>query len=209
MSEITDTPFDLDTGDDVDTAGAVVVFEEPEPEPEPEEPAVVVFEEPEPEPAVVEAAPPALTGTVEKSYSSAEVVGFFDKSKQWLYWGMRTKDASGATTTPVFVYQDGTPIEPVKVGKGNRRRYTLPIIREMALACYRRGNLKERGFYEAVGKNAAGVKISSRAATAKEAREQFDRDFGYAPDDVSFVVGLREVLARITAAERDELVIAK
>jgi len=151
----------------LEEVGPLVVFDEPEPEEEPEDEAPVVAIDDEPEAPVVQAsepptAPPLSSERVEKSYSSAEVVEFFNKSKQWLYWGMRTKDAAGNTVTPVFVYRDGTPIEPIFIGKGKRRRYTLPIIREMALSCYRRGNLKE-------------------------------------PE-------LRKVLAKITAAERDEIV---
>lgn len=33
------------------------------------------------------------------------------------------------------------PIKPIMVGR--RRRYSLPIIREIALSCYRQGNFKE------------------------------------------------------------------
>lgn len=35
------------------------------------------------------------------------------------------------------------PIEPIRIGLSNRRRFTLPIIREIALSCYRLGNFKE------------------------------------------------------------------
>lgn len=71
---------------------------------------------------------------VEKVYSTSEAAKFFDKSNQWLYWGMRNN---------IFTNPDGTKIEPDRIGKGGRRRFTLPVIRDIALSCYRRGNLKE------------------------------------------------------------------
>jgi hypothetical protein len=90
---------------------------------------------------------------VEKFYSSAEVAKhFFKKSTQWLYWGMRTEDAEGNPIAPVFVYPDGSLIEPLQIGKGKRRRYTLPVIKEMAYACYRRGNLKEPEFKQVLSR---------------------------------------------------------
>jgi len=86
--------------------------------------ALVVDEEPEQE---------VLAG-VEKVYSTSEAAKFFGKSNQWLYWGMRNN---------IFTHPDGTVIVPERIGKGGRRRFTLPVIRDIALSCYRRGNLKE------------------------------------------------------------------
>jgi hypothetical protein len=74
------------------------------------------------------------TRIVEKVYSTQEAAQFFEKSNQWIYWGLREK---------VFTYPDGSPIEPTRIGKAGRRRFTLPILREMALSWYRRGNVKE------------------------------------------------------------------
>lgn len=71
---------------------------------------------------------------VEKVYSTSEAAKFFGKSNQWLYWGMRNN---------IFTQPDGTRIDPERIGKGGRRRFTLPVIRDIALSCYRRGNLKE------------------------------------------------------------------
>lgn len=80
----------------------------------------------------------------ERFYSTRETAElFFGKSTQWLHWGSKSKGKNGQPVVPVFTYKDGTAIEPVYVGKGRIRRYSLPIIREMALACYRRGTLKE------------------------------------------------------------------
>lgn len=82
---------------------------------------------------------------VEQVYSTNDVADFFDRSNQWLYWGLRDKDANGNPITPVFTYEDGTPIIPERVGDPElgRRRFTLTIIKEIARSSYRRGNLKE------------------------------------------------------------------
>jgi mRNA-degrading endonuclease toxin of MazEF toxin-antitoxin module len=70
----------------------------------------------------------------EKYYSTGEVAKIFGKSVQWVYWGMRDK---------VFTYPDGSVIEPIRLGKGGRRRFTIAVVREMARSCYRRGTLSE------------------------------------------------------------------
>lgn len=112
-----------------------------------------------PEPGPVVGAQPEAPLRAEKFYSSSEVAKhFFGKSTQWLYWGYRDKDSAGNEVTPVFVYEDGSLIQPITIGKGKRRRYTLAIIQEMALACYRRGNLKEAELREVLGKIAAAEK---------------------------------------------------
>ena len=78
--------------------------------------------------------PVAPTAVGEKYYSTGEVARFFGKSAQWVYWAMRTG---------VFTYQDGTAIEPMRIGKSGRRRFTVPVLRDMARACYRRGIVTE------------------------------------------------------------------
>lgn len=102
-----------------------------------------------------------LLAGIEKFYSTSEAAAFFPakrtvkdpvtgspvldaegkavkklttKSTQWLYWGMRND---------IFTHADGTPIEPKRIGKGRRRRFTLKDIRDIAVSCHRRGNLKE------------------------------------------------------------------
>lgn len=95
----------------------------------------------------------AAGGVSSKYYSSREVAEkFFGKSVQWLYWGYRDKDSKGNPVTPVFVHPDGTLIDPMKIGKGKRRRYTLDIIAAMAEACYRRGNLTEQDYRDVLNK---------------------------------------------------------
>lgn len=82
----------------------------------------------------------ALSEGTEKVYSTSKVASFFGRSNQWVYWGLRPDPTTGEQ---VFTYRDGTPIRPERVGKGGRRRFTLPIIREIALSCYRRGQITE------------------------------------------------------------------
>jgi len=76
---------------------------------------------------------------VEQVYSTNEVADFFNRSNQWLYWGLRSENGK----PPVFTYEDGTPIVPERVGDPSlgRRRFTLPIIKEILLSAYRRGNV--------------------------------------------------------------------
>ncbi len=75
-----------------------------------------------------------LLGGVDKVYSTSQAAQFFGRSNQWLYWGLREG---------IFTYKDGTPILPERAGKNGRRRFTLPLIREIALSCYRRGQIGE------------------------------------------------------------------
>lgn len=80
---------------------------------------------------------------VPRVYSTAEAAKFFDRSNQWLYWGMRNG---------IFVDQHGNRIEPERITKGGRRRFTLPIIRDIALSCYRRGNFDKAQLAEVLRK---------------------------------------------------------
>ena len=70
--------------------------------------------------------PPAAVRAGEKFYSTGEVAEFFGKSVQWVYWAMRTG---------VFTQPDGAPIEPMRVGKNGRRRFSVPVLRDMAHRC--------------------------------------------------------------------------
>lgn len=99
----------------------------------------------EPEPAP-EAVTPQHVERLEKTFSTREVAKiFFDKTEQWMYWGMRDVDPRGNKIDPAFSYEDGTPIEPIIIGNSRRRmRWTLPMVTDIAAACYRRGNLKEQ-----------------------------------------------------------------
>jgi len=76
---------------------------------------------------------------VDQVYSTNDVGDFFDRSNQWLYWGLRQEDGK----PPVFTYEDGSPIVPERVGDPElgRRRFTLPIIKAILMSSYRRGNI--------------------------------------------------------------------
>lgn len=86
---------------------------------------------------------------VDKVYSTKQAAAFFGRSTQWIYWGLRKDPETGEQ---VFTYKDGTPIQPIRVGKGARRRFSLAIIREIALSCYRRGNINEGELQEVMAR---------------------------------------------------------
>lgn len=81
----------------------------------------------------------ALLDDVPKIYSTSQAAAFLGRSPQWIYWGFRNG---------VFTYKDGTLIQPETAGKMRRRRFTLPLIREMALSHHRRGNMTEEELEE-------------------------------------------------------------
>lgn len=85
----------------------------------------------------------ALLDGVQKIYSTSQAAAFLGRSPQWIYWGLRNE---------VFTYKDGTPIRPERVGKMERRRFTLPLIREIALSHFRRGNMTEEELEEVMKK---------------------------------------------------------
>src|SRR5947209_5880669 len=72
---------------------------------------------------------------VEPIYSTTEAAEFFDRSNQWLYWGLREG---------VFTDDDGNPIDPDRIGdpETGRRRFTLSIVKDILLSSYRRGNIE-------------------------------------------------------------------
>jgi hypothetical protein len=73
-------------------------------------------------------------GQGEKHYGTGEVARFFGKSVQWVHAALRNND---------FVREDGSIIEPVRIGKGRRRRFSLTDLDEMLRSCYRRGLVTE------------------------------------------------------------------
>lgn len=87
-------------------------------------------------------APTAVTAAGEAFYSTSQAARFFGRSVQWVSWALRTG---------VFAALDGTPIEPVRVGKNGRRRFSVPVLRDMAKACFRRGILSEDELLDLLG----------------------------------------------------------
>lgn len=75
---------------------------------------------------------------VETIVSTGEAAEYFDRTPQWVYWGLKTDHATG----PIFVWSDGTPIVPERSPQG-RRRFTTTILRAILMSCYRRGNITD------------------------------------------------------------------
>lgn len=65
-------------------------------------------------------------------FSTAEAAGLFGRSDTWISRGLRDG---------VFVYPDGSAVEPLLIGKGSRRQFTVPMLRAIAWSSYRRGSL--------------------------------------------------------------------
>ena len=66
----------------------------------------------------------------ERSFHTREVAAIFHKAVTWLYWG-----ENGA-----FEYRDGSKIQIARTPK-NYRIWTGQNMRDIAVACYNRGNL--------------------------------------------------------------------
>lgn len=73
-------------------------------------------------------------GQGERHYGTGEVARFFGRPVQWVNAALRNND---------FVREDGSIIEPVRIGKGQRRRFSLTDLDEMLRSCYRRGLVTE------------------------------------------------------------------
>lgn len=74
----------------------------------------------------------------ERLFSTAEAASYFGKSPAWVSRGLREN---------VFVYADGSDVQPINVGKGGRR-FTVPMLRAMAWSAYRRGTLSPQRLQE-------------------------------------------------------------
>jgi hypothetical protein len=80
-------------------------------------------------------------------FGTGDVARLFRKSQNWVRWALRNN---------VFIRKDGTPIKPIRVGESSRRKFTLPLLHDMAKAAYRRGILDEIEL-EGVLRELAGV----------------------------------------------------
>jgi hypothetical protein len=67
-------------------------------------------------------------------FSTGEVARFFGKSVQWVQAALRDN---------AFIRDDGSIIEPARIGKGQRRRFSLTDLDEMLRSCYRQGMVTE------------------------------------------------------------------
>ena len=81
----------------------------------------------------------AMAG-IEPIVSTTEAAEYFDRTTQWIYWGLKPDEKTGEH---VFVWPDGSPIVPDRVGDSvnGRRRFTMPILRAILTSSYRRGNI--------------------------------------------------------------------
>ena len=85
------------------------------------------------EAALAQAAPqPELADPEQLLFDTAEVGVFLDRSRSWVSRGLRDG---------IFVYVDGTVVEPLRAAKGGHRRFTVSMVQAMAWSAYRRGSL--------------------------------------------------------------------
>lgn len=86
--------------------------------------------------AQLEAEEPPPSAYTYPVFSTAEAAQFFDRSTQWIYWGLRND---------VFRDKNGEPIIPERTGAGTmaRRRFTTPVLRAILFSIYRRGTITE------------------------------------------------------------------
>lgn len=85
------------------------------------------------------ARPMPVSAEGEPTFGTGAVARFFGKSMRWLYYGMRLQ---------YFTYPDGSPIHTMRDPKTGYHRFTVPMLRDMAAACYRRGILIETEYLD-------------------------------------------------------------
>lgn len=97
------------------------------------------------------------SGVAKRYYSSTEAAAFFDKTVQWLYWGMRHPPNGGRLFIEPRRDKDGNieldsdgspvmvdiPVERLGDPKMGKRRFDIPTIRKFAVSAYHQGNIKE------------------------------------------------------------------
>lgn len=70
----------------------------------------------------------------QKSYFVSDVAALFGKSDQWVHWVLNN-----------VPHPDGSPIEPERIGKRRRKRFTRPLVEGIVVALYYRGTLTHDG----------------------------------------------------------------
>lgn len=73
-------------------------------------------------------------GSGEKLYGIGVVARFFGRPVQWVNAALRNNS---------FVREDGSVIEPIRIGKGRVRRFSHTDLDEMLQSCYRQGLVTE------------------------------------------------------------------
>lgn len=98
------------------------------------------------EAALAKAGPPAEPPADESEpreclFSTAAAAALLGKSAGWVSRGLREG---------TFVYADGSAVEPLRPGGGNRRVFTGAMVRAIAWSAYRRGTLEPHRLEEAL-----------------------------------------------------------
>lgn len=76
--------------------------------------------------------PDELMEKKEQIFSTSEAAEFFDRSSQWIYWGLREE---------IFHDENGVPVQPTRKGQGRGQRcFTVPILRSIMISAYERGS---------------------------------------------------------------------
>lgn len=75
----------------------------------------------------------AVSGDGQRLYSALQAAVIFGQSPQWVHRGLRHNH---------FTRADGSPIVPIETGRGGPR-FTVPMLREIALSCFRLGWIGE------------------------------------------------------------------
>ena len=83
--------------------------------------------------------PPLEGEPRQRHFSTAETAALLGKSPEWVSRGVRQR---------VFVYADGSAIEPSRRPNSNRRTFTAPMVRAIAWSAYRRGTLSPQRLEE-------------------------------------------------------------
>ena len=82
------------------------------------------------EAALASAAPGGASCRGELIYSAKEAAELLGQSPRWISYGLREG---------IFTYRDGHPIEPLRIGRDGRRRFTGSMVRGMARSSHRLG----------------------------------------------------------------------
>lgn len=69
-----------------------------------------------------------------KAYFVSDVAALFGKSDQWVHWVLNN-----------VPHPDGSPIEPERIGKRRRKRFTRDLIESIVVALSYRGTLTHDG----------------------------------------------------------------
>ncbi|MDH6284532.1 hypothetical protein [Prescottella agglutinans] len=69
-----------------------------------------------------------------RTYFVSDVAALFGKSDQWVHWVLRN-----------VTHPDGSPIEPERIGKQRRKRFTRPLVESIVVALHHRGTLTRDG----------------------------------------------------------------